>query len=44
MLVTVPGGLFALVIWLIVLILHRVSWRKRFAVGVPPAIPPSATA
>src|SRR2546421_2676123 len=38
MLVTIPGGLFAFVIWLIVLILHRASWRKRF--GVPPPIPP----
>jgi hypothetical protein len=40
MLVTIPGGLFAFVGWLIVLILHRVSWRKRFAAGVPPPIPP----
>ena len=39
-LVTIPGGLFAFVIWLIVLILHRASWRKRFAAGVPPPIPP----
>jgi hypothetical protein len=31
MLVTIPGGLFAFVIWLIVLILHRASWRRRFA-------------
>jgi hypothetical protein len=38
MLVTIPGGLFAFVIWLIALILHRVSWQKRF--GVPPPIPP----
>jgi hypothetical protein len=45
MLVTIPGGLFAFVTWLIVLILHRASWRKRFGVGVPPPIPPpSATA
>jgi hypothetical protein len=42
MLVTIPGGLFAFVIWLIVLILHRASWRKRF--GIPPPIPPPATA
>src|SRR6266496_3234350 len=41
MLVTIPGGLFAFVIWLIVLILHRASWRKRLAAGVPPPIPPS---
>jgi hypothetical protein len=41
MLVTLPGGLFAFVIWLMVLILHRVSWRKRFAAEGPPA---SATA
>ncbi|PYL65594.1 MAG: hypothetical protein DMF20_08435 [Verrucomicrobia bacterium] len=40
MLVTIPGGLFAFVIWLIVLILHRASWRKRLAAGVPPPIPP----
>ncbi len=40
MLVTLLGGLFAFVIWLIVLILHRVSWQKRFAAGVPPTIPP----
>jgi hypothetical protein len=40
MLVTIPGGLFAFVIWLIVLILHRTSWRKRLATGVPPPIPP----
>jgi hypothetical protein len=38
MLVTIPGGVFAFGIWLIVLILHRESWRKRF--GVPPPIPP----
>jgi hypothetical protein len=40
MLVTLPGGLFAFVIWLIILILHRASWRKRFGTGVPPPIPP----
>jgi hypothetical protein len=39
MLVTLPGGLFAFVIWLIILILHRASWRKRFGAGVPPPIP-----
>jgi hypothetical protein len=33
MLVTLPGGLFAFVIWLIVLILHRASWQKRFPAG-----------
>jgi hypothetical protein len=38
MLVTIPGGLFAFALWLIVLILHRASWRKRC--GVPPPIPP----
>ena len=43
MLVTIPGGLFAFVIWLI-LILHRASWQKRFAAGVPPPVPPPATA
>jgi hypothetical protein len=40
MLVTLPAGLLAFVIWLIILILHRERWRKRFAVGVPPPIPP----
>ncbi len=40
MLVTIPGGLFAFVVWLIFLILHRTSWRKRPAGGVPPPIPP----
>jgi hypothetical protein len=39
MLVTIPGGLFAFVVWLIVLILHRASWRKRFSAGIPPLIP-----
>jgi hypothetical protein len=43
MLVTIPGGLLAFVIWLIVLIIHRASWRKRFSAGVPPPIPPPAT-
>ena len=44
MLVTIPGGLVAFVTWLIVLILHRESWRKRFGAGVPPPIPqPPAT-
>ena len=33
MLLTLPAGLFAFVIWLIVLILHQASWRKRFAAG-----------
>src|ERR1041385_3522339 len=28
MLVTIPVGLFAFVIWLIILILHRGAWRK----------------
>jgi hypothetical protein len=45
MLVTIPGGAFAFVICLIVLILHRESWRKRFAAGTPPPIPrPPTTA
>jgi hypothetical protein len=39
MLVTIPGGAFAFAIWLIVLILHRERWRKRFIAGVPPPIP-----
>jgi hypothetical protein len=43
MLVTIPGGLFAFAAWLSVLILHRASWRKRFAAGIPPSIPPPAS-
>jgi hypothetical protein len=39
MLVTLPAGLFAFVVWLIILILHRQSWRKRMSAGVPPPIP-----
>ena len=42
MLVTIPGGLVAFVGWLIVLILHRASWRKQASTGIPPAIPPPA--
>jgi hypothetical protein len=34
MLVTLPAGVFAFVIWLIILILHRESWRKRVAAGL----------
>ena len=34
MLVTLPGGLFAFVIWLIILILHREAWRKRVDAGL----------
>ena len=34
MLVTLPGGLFAFVIWLIILILHREAWRKRVVAGL----------
>ena len=45
MLVTLPAGLFAFVVWLIILILHRQSWRKRVSAGVPPPIlSPPATA
>jgi ABC-type sugar transport system permease subunit len=40
MLFTLPAGVFAFLIWLIVLILHRQSWKKRVA-GVPPPIPPA---
>jgi uncharacterized BrkB/YihY/UPF0761 family membrane protein len=40
MLVSLPGGLFAFVGWLIFLVLHRVTWRKRTSNGVPPPIPP----
>ena len=35
MLVTIPGGALAFLLWLIVLILHRTSWRKRFATNLP---------
>ena len=31
MLVTLPGGAVAVMIWLVVLIVHRTSWRKRTA-------------
>jgi hypothetical protein len=40
MLVTLPCGLFAFVVWLIILILHRAAWQKRVSAGVPPPIPP----
>jgi len=44
MLVTLPCGLFAFVVWLVVLILHRAAWQKRVSAGVPPPIPtPPAT-
>ena len=44
-LVTLPAGLFAFVVWLIILIRHRQSWRKRVSAGVPPPIlSPPATA
>src|SRR5262245_6382236 len=29
MLVTLPGGALAVMIWLIVLLVHRANWRKR---------------
>jgi len=41
MLVTLPAGALAFVFWLIALILHRATWRKRAAAGVPPPIPPT---
>jgi hypothetical protein len=31
MLVTLPCGVFAFTIWLIILIFDRASWRKRFS-------------
>jgi hypothetical protein len=43
MLVTLPGGLLAFVSWLILLILHRVAWRKRLSAGGPPPIPQPPT-
>jgi hypothetical protein len=42
MLVTIPAGLVAFASWLIFLVLHYVTWRKRFAAGIPPPIPPPA--
>jgi len=43
MLVSLPGGLFAFVGWLIFLLVHRAAWRKRTSAGIPPPIPPHAT-
>jgi hypothetical protein len=34
MLLTIPGGLFAFAIWLVVLIWHQMKWQKRFAAGI----------
>ena len=36
MLVTLPAGLFAFVVWLIILILHGGTWQKRFVADLPP--------
>jgi len=36
MLVTLPAGLFAFVVWLVILILHRGTWQKRFVADLPP--------
>jgi hypothetical protein len=44
MLLTLPGGLFAFVFWLMALSLHRVSWRKRFSAGLPPVPSPPSLA
>lgn len=33
MLVTIPAGLFAGITWLIVLLLHHASWRRRVAIS-----------
>ena len=44
MLVTLPGGVFAFIIWLIILILHRANWRKRFTADVPPIPRPPSPA
>jgi hypothetical protein len=35
MIATIPGGALAFLVWLIVLILHRTSWRKRLATHFP---------
>src|SRR3954452_5119611 len=37
MLITIPAGMVAFAAWLIILLLHRSGWRKRFA-----AIPATA--
>jgi len=29
MLVTIPGGAVAFIIWLVILLVHRSNWRKR---------------
>ena len=34
MLVTLPAGVFAFVLWLIVLIFHRANWRRRTAANL----------
>jgi len=34
MLVTLPAGVFAFVLWLIVLIFHRANWRRRAAANL----------
>ena len=44
MLVTLPGGLVAFMFWLIVLILHRATWRKQFSTGLPPVPSPPSPA
>ena len=44
MLVTLPGGLLAFVFWFIALILHRVTWRKRFSAALPPIPSPPSPA
>src|SRR5207248_7928868 len=45
MLVTIPLGLFAFAGWLVFLILHRSSWRRRNSAGIsPPISPPTTTA
>jgi hypothetical protein len=44
MLVTLPAGLFAFVFWLIVLILHRATWQRRFVADLPPIPRPPSPA
>lgn len=39
MLVTIPSGLVAFASWFILLVLHRVAWRKQGSAGVFPPIP-----
>lgn len=39
MIATIPGGALALLLWLLVLMLHRAGWRKRVALNLPSGKP-----